>query len=97
MENNRTGLDLANYNPLMKDVFYELEEPERNDKYALQPRRMRTHMLKRIPIMFDEPPNSQPRFRWVTSEWHFASPTPQMKKWDERYRASLGRMQGSMI
>ena len=97
MENNRTGIDLANYNPLLKDVFYELEEPERNDKYALQPRRMRTHMLKRIPIMFDEPPNSQPRFRWITSEWHYAHPTPQMKKWDERYRASLGRMQGSMI
>ena len=24
MENNRTGIDLANYNPLMKDVFYDL-------------------------------------------------------------------------
>ena len=97
MELNRTQFDLANYNPLMKDVFYELEEPERNDKYALQPRRMRTHILKRIPIMFDEPPNSQPRFRWITSEWHYANPTPQMKKWNEKYRSALGRMQGSMI
>ena len=75
----------------------ELEEPKRDDKYALQPRRMRTHILKRIPIMYDEPPNSQPRFRWVTSEWHFANPTPEMKKWNEKYRSSLGRMQGSMI
>ena len=97
MENNRTGLDLANYNPLMKDVFYELEEPERNDKYALQPRRMRTHMLKRIPVMYDEPEGTQPKFRWMTSQWHYGNPTPQMKKWDERYRSALGRMQGSMI
>ena len=97
MELNRTHQDLMRQNPLMKDVFYELEEPERSDKYALQPRRMRTHILKRIPIMFDEPPNSQPRFRWVTSEWHYANPTPDMKKWNEKYRSSLGRMQGSMI
>ena len=47
--------------------------------------------------MYDEPPNSQPKFRWVTSEWHFANPTPEMKKWNEKYRSSLGRMQGSML
>ena len=95
MTYSRTQFDLQNYNPLLKDVFYELEEPKRDDKYALQPRRMRTHILKRIPIMYDEPPNSQPKFRWVTSEWHFANPTPEMKKWNEKYRSSLGRMQGS--
>ena len=94
---NRTGMDLRNYNPLMKDVFYELEEPKRDDKYALQPRRMRTYMLKRIPVMYDEPEGTQPKFRWVTSEWHFANPTPEMKKWNEKYRSALGRMQGSML
>ena len=80
-------MDMRNYNPLMKDIFYELEEP----------RRMRTDMLKRIPVMFDEPEGTQPKFRWVTSEWHFANPTPQMKKWNEKYRSALGRMQGSML
>ena len=60
---NRTGMDMRNYNPLMKDVFYELEEPKRDDKYALQPRRMRTYMLKRIPVMYDEPEGTQPKFR----------------------------------
>ena len=32
-----------------------------------------------------------------TSEWHFANPTPEMKKWNEKYRSALGRMQGSML
>ena len=44
--------------------------------------------------MYDEPPNSQPKFRWVTSEWHFANPTPEMKKWNEKYRSSLEECRG---
>ncbi|AIQ94730.1 hypothetical protein EW14_0710 [Prochlorococcus sp. MIT 0604] len=44
--------------------------------------------------MFDEPPDAQPRFRWVTSEWSTGSPTPEMKLWDEKLRFTLGRMQG---
>ena len=47
--------------------------------------------------MYDEPEGTQPKFRWVTSEWHFANPTPEMKKWNEKYRSALGRMQGSML
>ena len=81
---NRTQFDLQNYNPLMKDIFYELEEPKRDDKYVLQPRRMRTNVLKRIPVMYDKPPNTKPKFRWIPSELYFVSPYPSMKKWNEK-------------
>ena len=96
MNYTRTYQDLTNMNPLMKDIFYEKEAPNKNDKYNLQPRRMRTHKLDKIPVMFDEPSNAQPRFRWITSEWMFGEPDPTMKPWNEKYRAALGRMQGSM-
>ena len=42
----------------------------------------------------DEPPDAQPRFRWMTSAWTTGSPTPEMKPWDEKLRATLGRVQG---
>ena len=96
MNYTRTYQDLTNMNPLMKDIFYEKEAPNKNDKYNLQPRRMRTHKLVKIPVMFDEHSYAQPRFRWITSEWMFGVPDPTMKPWNEKYRAALGRMQGSM-
>ena len=91
MTYGRTYQDLINYNPLMKNVYYEYEKKKKNDP---QPPRFRTHQLVKIPVLFDEPPDAQPRFRWVTSEWSTGSPTPEMKLWDEKLRFTLGRIQG---
>ena len=91
---NRTYSDLLNYNPLMKNTYYEVEKTRKNDP---QPPRIRTHQLVKIPVVFDEPPNAQPRFSWITSEWMFGEPDPTMKPWNEKYRSALGRMQGSML
>ena len=88
---NRTHMDLMRQNPLMKNTYYELEKTKINDP---QPPRIRTHQLVKIPIIYDEPPNSQPRFRWQTSNWYFGEPEPHMKEWDEKLRATLGRVQG---
>ena len=88
---NRTHMDLMRQNPLMKNTYYELEKTKINDP---QPPRIRTHQLVKIPVIYDEPPNSQPRFRWMTSQWYFGEPEPHMKEWDEKLRATLGRVQG---
>ena len=69
---SRTYQDLVNYNPLMKNTYYE---------------------LVKIPVIYDEPPDAQPRFRWQTSNWYFGEPEPHMQKWDEKLRFTLGRMQ----
>lgn len=86
----RTYQDLINQNPLMKTTFYELEKKEIN--FPL--RRMRTWNMIKIPVLYDEPPDAQPRFRWVHSEWHHAEPTEGMKEWDNKYLSTLNRMQG---
>ena len=88
----RTYADLVRQNPLMKNTYYEYEQTKDSDP---QPPRIRTHQLIKIPNFYDESPNAQPRFRWVTSEWSTGSPTPEMKLWDEKLRFTLGRMQGS--
>ena len=90
MYNNRTYQDLLNYNPLMKNTYYEVEKTKKNDT---QPPRIRTHQLVKIPVVYDESPDSQPRFRWMTSNWYFGQPESHMKVWDERLRHTLGRMQ----
>ena len=77
----------------MKNVYYEYEKPDNNYPSALPPR-IRTHQLVRVPIMYDEPQNSQPKFRWLPSNWYEGEPEPRMKEWDERYRSTLNRMQG---
>ena len=89
----RNNFDLINQNPLMKNVYYEYEKPDNNYPSALPPR-IRTHQLVRVPIMYDEPRNSQPKFRWLTSNFYQGEPEPRMKEWDERYRSTLNRMQG---
>ena len=89
----RNNFDLINQNPLMKNVYYEYEKPDKNYPSALPPR-IRTHQLVRVPIMYDEPQNSQPKFRWLTSNFYQGEPEPRMKEWDERYRSTLNRMQG---
>jgi len=89
----RNNFDLINQNPLMKNVYYEYEKPDNNYQSALPPR-IRTHQLVRVPIMYDEPQNSQPKFRWVTSNWYEGEPEPRMKEWDEGLRSTLNRMQG---
>ena len=89
----RNNFDLINQNPLMKNVYYEYEIPDNNYPLALPPR-IRTHQLVRVPIMYDEPQNSQPKFRWLTSNFYQGEPEPRMKEWDERYRSTLNRMQG---
>tara|TARA_A100000164_G_C21367471_1_gene522583 strand:- start:188 stop:472 length:285 start_codon:yes stop_codon:yes gene_type:complete len=89
----RNNFDLINQNPLMKNVYYEYEKPDNNYPSALPPR-IRTHQLVRVPIMYDEPQNSQPKFRWLTSNFYQGEPEPRMKEWDERYRSTLNRMQG---
>ena len=89
----RNNFDLINQNPLMKNVYYEYEKPDKNYPSALPPR-IRTHQLVRVPIMYDEPRNSQPKFRWLTSNFYQGEPEPRMKEWDERYRSTLNRMQG---
>ena len=90
MYNNRTYQDLLNYNPLMKNTYYEVEKLKKNDTH---PPRIRTHQLVKITVVYDESPDSQPRFRWMTSNWYFGNPEPHMKVWDERLRHTLGRMQ----
>ena len=89
----RNNFDLINQNPLMKNVYYEYEKPDNNYPSALPPR-IRTHQLVRVPIMYDEPQNSQPKFRWLTSNWYEGEPEPRMREWSERYRSALNRMQG---
>ena len=89
----RNNFDLINQNPLMKNVYYEYEKPDNNYPSALPPR-IRTHQLVRVPIMYDEPQNSQPKFRWVTSNWYEGEPEPRMREWNEVYRSALNRMQG---
>jgi hypothetical protein len=89
----RNNFDLINQNPLMKNVYYEYEKPDKNYPSALPPR-IRTHQLMRVPIMYDEPESAQPKFRWVSSNWFHGEPEPRMKEWDERYRSTLNRMQG---
>ena len=91
MTYGRTYQDLINYNPLMKNVYYEYEKKKKNDP---QPPRFRTHQLVKIPVLFDEPPDAQPKFRWMTSNWYVGEPEPHMKEWDERLRSTLNRMQG---
>ena len=91
MYQNRTYQDLVQYNPLKKNTYYELEKQRKDDP---QTPRMRTHQLIKIPVAYDEPPDAQPRFRWLTSKWYFGEPEPHMKKWDEKLRATLGRVQG---
>ena len=90
MYNNSRYQDLLNYNPLMKNTYYEVEKLKKNDTH---PPRIRTHQLVKIPVVYDESPDSQPRFRWMTSNWYFGNPEPHMKVWDERLRHTLGRMQ----
>ena len=89
----RNNFDLINQNPLMKNVYYEYEKPDNNYPSALPPR-IRTHQLVRVPIMYDEPQNSQPKFRWLTSNWYEGEPEPRMREWNEVYRSALNRMQG---
>ena len=36
--------------------------------------RTNTNILKRIPVIYDKPPNTQLELGWIPSEWHFASP-----------------------
>ena len=91
----RNNFDLINQNPLMKNIYYEYEKEDGQYDNPLPPR-IRTHQMVRVPIMYDEPPNAQPKFRWMTSQWHYGNPTPEMKPWNEKYRSALGRMQGSM-
>ena len=90
----RNNFDLINQNPLMKNVYYEYEKPDNNYPSALPPR-IRTHQLVRVPIMYDEPQNSQPKFRWLTSNWYEGEPEPRMREWNERYRSALNQMQGT--
>ena len=89
----RNNFDLINQNPLMKNVYYEYEKPDNNYPSALPPR-IRTHQLVRVPIMYDEPPDAQPKFRWLTSNWYEGEPEPRMREWNEVYRSALNRMQG---
>ena len=89
----RNNFDLINQNPLMKNVYYEYEKPDNNYPSALPPR-IRTHQLVRVPIMYDEPPDAQPKFRWLTSNWYEGEPEPRMREWNERYRSALNQMQG---
>ncbi len=89
----RNTTDIRNMNPLLKDVFYEREKEDQNYDNPLPPR-IRTHQLVRVPIMYDEPQNSQPKFRWLTSNWYEGEPEPRMREWNERYRSALNRMQG---
>jgi len=91
MNYTRTYQDLVNYNPLMKNIYFEYEPQKKDDPL---PPRFRTHHLTKIPVLMDEPPDAQPRFRWMTSAWTTGSPTPDMKPWDEKLRATLGRVQG---
>ena len=90
---SRNQQDLHNYNPLMKNVYVEKEKQSRGDTHAP---RIRTHQLTRIPVMFDEPPNSQPKFRWMTSNWYEGEPEPHHKEWHDNLRYALGRMQGGI-
>ena len=89
----RNTTDIRNMNPLMKDIFYEVEKEDGKYNNPLPPR-IRTHQMVRVPIMYDEPPDAQPKFRWVSSNWFHGEPEPHMKEWDERYRSTLNRMQG---
>ena len=89
----RNAFDVKNQNPLMKNIYYEYEKENEQYNNPLPPR-IRTHQLVRVPIMYDEPDNAQPKFRWLTSNWYEGEPEPRMKEWDERYRSTLNRMQG---
>ena len=89
----RSYTDILRQNPLMKNIYYEYEKPDRQYNNPLPPR-IRTHQLIRVPIMYDEPESAQPKFRWMTSNWYVGEPEPHMKEWDERYRSDLNRMQG---
>ena len=90
MYNTRNHQDLMNWNPLMKNTYYEMEKTKKGD---IQPPRIRTHQLVKIPVMYDESPDAQPRFRWMTSNWYFGEIQPHMKPWDEKLIYTLGRMQ----
>ena len=90
MYQTRTYQDLLNYNPLMKNTYFEVEKTRKDDP---QPPRIRTHQLVKIPVLMDEPPDAQPRFRWMTSNWYFGEPEPHMKEWNEGLRTTLGRIQ----
>ena len=86
MYQNRTYQDLLNYNPLMKNTYFEVEKTRKDDP---QPPRIRTHQLVKIPVIMDEPPDAQPRFRWMTSNWYFGEPEPHMKEWHEGLRTTV--------
>ena len=90
---SRNYTDILRQNPLMKNVYYEYEKEDGKYNNPLPPR-IRTHQMVRVPIMYDEPPDAQPKFRWMTSSWYTGEPEPHMKEWDERYRSTLNRMQG---
>ena len=89
----RNYTDIIRQNPLMKEIFYEYEKDDEKYNNPLPPR-IRTHQLVRVPIMYDEPPDAQPKFRWMTSNWFAGEPEPHMKEWSEKYRSTLNRMQG---
>jgi len=89
----RNYTDLLRQNPLMKNIYYEYEKEDGHYDNPLPPR-IRTHQMVSIPIMYDQPPNAQPKFRWMTSNWFVGEHEPHMKEWDERYRSNLNRMQG---
>ena len=58
MYQNRTYQDLLNYNPLMKNTYFEVEKTRKDDP---QPPRFRTHQLVKIPVIMDDPPDAPPR------------------------------------
>jgi len=91
----RTYTDLVRTNPLMNNLYYEYEHRSKLEKPTGQPPRMRTWKLIKIPNMFDEDPMSQPRFRWVSSEWHHGKHTDEMKEWNVGLISVLNRMQGA--
>jgi len=90
---SRNYTDLLRQNPLMKNVYYEYEKEDGKYNNPLPPR-IRTHQMVSVPIMYDTPPDAQPKFRWMTSNWYVGEPELHMKEWSETLRSTLNRMQG---
>ena len=96
MNYERTNLDLMNYNPMMKHIYYELEpRDKKKDKYNLMPQRIRTWKLIRAVNLLT--PDAEPMFRWTVSQWHDGAIPEGAKMWNDNYKKALGKFQGSKI